>query len=123
MRAREFVDGGFDACFFAGSAFKTGGFEVVALGETEVHALEHAGPVHGFGTTDAGGDAEDGIVAVVGAGEAEGFLEGLEGVLEGGELGVELGGEVALVEREQFTEVVELGFEEDPRLGLGGLVG
>ena len=79
--AGEFIDGGFDAGFFAGGAFKTGGFEVVALGEAEIHAFQHAGPVHRFGTTDAGGDAEDGVVLVVGAGEAKGFFEVLVGLL------------------------------------------
>ena len=90
--AGKLVNGGFNTDFFAGDAFKAGGFQAGFFGVAEIHALEHGGPVHGFGAADAGGDAENGVGVVVRAGVAEGFV--LVGEV-GGE-GLELGGNLIL---------------------------
>ena len=55
--AGDFVDGGFNAGFFPSSALHECGLEAVFLAKSQIHALEHTGPVHGFGAANAGGDA------------------------------------------------------------------
>ncbi len=121
--AGDFVDGGFDAGFLAGGFLEQSGFEVMTLAKTEVHALEHASPVHGFGAAGAGGEAKNGVFGVVNALEAKGFFQGGEGLLHGGELLGQLVGQVAIGKRDQLPQIGNLGFEQDPRLGFVSEVG
>lgn len=52
--ARDFVDTGFDTRFLAFLALDLGGLEAALLSESQIHAFEHAGPVHSFGSADTG---------------------------------------------------------------------
>ena len=61
--------GGFDARFFAGRGIKHGGAESLLLGPAEIHAQKHLGPVLRFGAAGTGLDGDDGVQAVVFAGE------------------------------------------------------
>ena len=110
MGAGDFVDAGFDAGFFASDAFDTGGFQTFFFEKAEIHSLEHAGPIHGFGAADAGGDAQDGVRVVKMTGEAKGFFEVFEFEFEGGDLGVDFVIQIFTIEIDEFCDVGNLVF-------------
>ena len=75
--AFELDGGGLDAGFFAGGFVEDYGVHAFALGPTEVHPEEDAGPVLRFGAACTGLDGHDGIEVVGLAGEQRaGFLFG-----------------------------------------------
>ena len=61
--------GGFDARFFAGRGIEDRGAKTFVLGPAQVHAQKHFGPVLRFGAAGAGLYGDDGVEAIVFAGE------------------------------------------------------
>jgi hypothetical protein len=94
----------------------------MALGPAEVHPEEHLGPVGGLGAAGPGADREDRAALVVLAREQEGGPLAPEVRLEGGDLAVELGGQLDVAgfldELEGRQEIIDAALEAAPQLDL-----
>jgi hypothetical protein len=107
--------GAFDAGAFTGEGVSEVGFPSAGFAPALVHAEEHAGPVAGFGAAGAGVDAEDAVVAVVGAVEEDAKFAGLEIASERLEVALDFlkegrlaAGGFGLAEFDHDAEIVEL---------------
>jgi hypothetical protein len=95
----------------------------MTLGPAEVHPEEHLGPIGRLSAAGAGTDREDRPALVVLTREEEGGSLAPEVDLEGGDLAVELGGQLGIArfldELEGRQDVVGAVLEAAPQLDVG----
>jgi len=114
---------GFYAGFFSNGAVENFGFKAALFCPTQVHPLQHSGPILGIGAASAGMHGQQGVAVVVPARKQQLCFLSFQGLFQGSDLRANLPGERAVVHLIERFEVMDFRGQRLPFLHDTGKVG